>query len=64
MVEKNLDCLEDTVGRNMYVEGSSAADIRWNKECHFRTINTFGKAIHIINWQKIWLYFVLFLDGK
>lgn len=38
MLEKNLDCLEDTVGRNMYIEGSSAEDIRWNKECHLREL--------------------------
>lgn len=52
----------ETVGRNRNVEAASGEVLK--KKMRNMLLETGGKVIHVISWQKIWTNCVLQLCGK
>lgn len=61
MIEKSLNCLEQTVSRNMDV---STLLVRAQREMKNMLLETGGKRMLAIQWQKVQVNFVLQLFKK
>lgn len=54
-IRRSPDCLEEIFGRNVGIKGAS---VRSQIELRNMLLDTGGKEVFVINWQRTWLNYI------